>query len=340
DDYSAHGVTGRAAYDATPELRFEGFGRYAHSDVDVDSFGFVTGVTDGPDSARQTERSLGASVRIGAADARLTQRITLSGADIDRTSFSAFGDFEAKGERVTGRYEGQAKLGDRIRTAFGAERERTRVRDGGAATIDGLFALVEARPVDGLTLTAGVRRDDHSKFGDVTTSRFGLRYQPIKAIGVRASWGEGFKAPAIFQLIGDGQFVAPNPNLRPERAKGWDAALFGEWFDGRASGEIGYFRLDSRDLIGFGTIGYVNVARAKSEGLEASVRVRLAPSLALSGTYAEVDAVDETSGLRLLRAPERTAYLEADWRATKDLGFTLSARHVGEARDLVVPANP
>ncbi|MBU6373249.1 MAG: TonB-dependent receptor [Alphaproteobacteria bacterium] len=340
DGYDAHALDGRARYAVSPAVQVDAFARYAHSKTDTDSFGFVTGVTDGPDRAEQTERSGGVSARFGAEDARLTQRVTLAAADIDRTSFTTFGDFPAKGARTSARYEGQARLGGNVRTAFGAERERTSVRGSGASTVDGLFALAEIRPADTLTLTAGVRRDDHSRFGDVTTTRLGVRYAPVPAFGLRASWGEGFKAPSIFQLLGDGVFVAPNPNLRPERAKGWDVALFGAWLDGRASGEIGYFSLKSRDLISFGTVGYVNVARAESTGVEASGRIELRDDLSLDASYTQTDATDATTGAKLLRVPERSATLEADWRATPRLGLTLIGRHVGETRDLVVPANP
>lgn len=340
DGYDAQALNARARYDAAPALRVDLFGRYAASETDTDSFGFVTGVTDGPDRAEQTERSGGLTARIGAENARLTHRLTLAAADIDRTSFTTFGDFPAKGARTSARYEGQARFGERLRTAFGAERERTSVRGSGASTIDGVFALAEAKPRDDLTLTAGVRRDDHSRFGDVTTTRLGLRYTPSAALGLRASWGEGFKAPSIFQLLGDGFFVAPNPALRPERAEGWDAALFGTWLDGRASGEIGYFELKSRDLISFGATGYVNVARAESTGVEVSGKIAVTPRVALSGSFTQTDAIDATTGAKLLRVPERAASVEATWRATDKLDLALLGRHVGETKDIVVAANP
>jgi vitamin B12 transporter len=340
DDYSAYALNGRAGYDFGPGARLEGSGRYAHSDVDTDSFGFRTGVTDGPDRARQTERSGGASLRLGGEDAAFTNRFSFSAADIDRTNFSSFGNFDAKGERVNARYEGQAKIGARVRTAFGAERERTRVRGGGAMTIDSGFALVEARPVDALTFTAGVRRDDHSRFGGVTTGRVGFLFEPVNGIGVRANWGEGFKAPTIFQLLGDGQFVQPNPALRPERARGWDAALVGHWLDGRARADVTWFRIESRDLIGFGSVGYVNIARARSEGIEATGALDVSRTLTFNGAWSQIDAVDEANGRRLLRVPENTGFLEADWRATPRLGLTLTGRHVGEAREISSPANP
>lgn len=340
DGYDARALDGRVRFDPSSAFRVDAFGRYATSETDTDSFGFVTGVTDGPDRAEQTERSGGVSARIGAEGARLTHRFTFAAADIDRTSFTTFGDFPAKGARTSARYEGQARLGDHVRTAFGAERERTSVRGSGASTIDGLFALAEARPRETLTLTAGVRRDDHSRFGDVTTTRLGLRYAPLPALGLRASWGQGFKAPSIFQLLGDGVFVAPNPNLRPERATGWDAALFGTWLDGRASGEIGYFSLKSRDLISFGRTGYVNVARAESTGVEASGRLAATDRLTLSGTVTQTDAIDATTGAKLLRVPETSATVDAVWRATDALELSVIARHVGETKDIVAPANP
>ena len=82
------------------------------------------------------------------------------------------------------------------------------------------------------------------------------------------------------------------------------------------------------------------MARAKSEGLEATGAFDLSRTLTLNGSWSQIYAVDEANGRRLLRVPQNTGFLEADWRATPRVGLTLSGRHVGEAREISSPANP
>ncbi|MES0875403.1 TonB-dependent receptor [Sinimarinibacterium sp. HSW-8] len=51
--------------------------------------------------------------------------------------------------------------------------------------------------LDNLELSAAVRRDNYSDFGDATSPKVSVRYQPISPLTLRASWGEGFRAPTL-----------------------------------------------------------------------------------------------------------------------------------------------
>ena len=67
-----------------------------------------------------------------------------------------------------------------------------------------------------LTLSAGMRYDDHDTFGDDTTARASAAWSvDAESTIVRASYGEGFKAPTLFQLYS--QFG--NVDLDPEEAR-------------------------------------------------------------------------------------------------------------------------
>src|SRR3546814_10203352 len=50
------------------------------------------------------------------------------------------------------------------------------------------------------------------------------------ATTLRASYGEGFKAPSLYQLYGD----YGNDDLQPETSKGWDAGITQQFLDGAA----------------------------------------------------------------------------------------------------------
>lgn len=97
--------------------------------------------------------------------------------------------------------------------------------------IKSAFAEVVAPVMKGLELNAAVRRDDYNDVGSADTYKASVRYQPAKAVVVRASTGTGFRAPLLGELwlpqtVGtSAQFTDPkfpnNPNLQvPELSGG------------------------------------------------------------------------------------------------------------------------
>jgi len=69
-------------------------------------------------------------------------------------------------------------------------------RDRWAVFGEALFPLL-----DTLELSVAARLDDYSDFGDAFSPQIALRYQPIEQLLLRASWGQGFRAPALTELF-------------------------------------------------------------------------------------------------------------------------------------------
>ncbi len=340
DPYENITLDGRFGLTVSPTIRLEAFGRYGDSDNAFDRFGLTTGVRDGNEIGLTKEWNGGLSARAALFDGRFDNTILLSRAEIERRNFSnGAPSFSADGVRDALRYQGTLRLVDNATLAFGAEREESDFKQLGDTSINGLFLLAEVSPLDELTFTGGVRRDDHSTFGETTTSRFGARLEFLDGIGVRASWGQGFKAPTVFQISGGG-FVPANPNLQPEEAEGWDAALFLTTLDGRLSAEIGTFDLKTTNLISFTSNGYVNIARAESSGVEATARFAPIRGLIFSANYTQTDAANAVTGRRLIRVPRDTAFAEVDWQVLPALGLTATVRYNGPETDSVRPTNP
>src|SRR4249919_3332419 len=99
---------------------------------------------------------------------------------------------------------------------------------------------------DAQTFELSLRRDDSSQFHGATTGNAAWGWQVSDAVRVRASWGQGFRAPNFNELyypgfnVGtpDDPFIlfAGNPDLRPEHS---------------ISREIGMdWRIDDRQHIG------------------------------------------------------------------------------------------
>jgi len=69
-----------------------------------------------------------------------------------------------------------------------------------------------------------------------------------------------------------------------------------------------YFRSDFRNLIDFTTmLGYVNIGRARTEGVEASATLQPAADLELRFSYTHLRALDLDTGGPLLRRPKDKA---------------------------------
>src|SRR5688572_28675682 len=129
--------------------------------------------------------------------------------------------------------------------------------------------------VKNLELNAAVRYDDYSDFGNTTNPKFSLRWNPMRELLFRGSWGTGFVAPTLTQAFGanttgvslagqvdplrcpttqdsndcNAQFnvlFGGNPNLDPQRSTQWTLGVVFEPVP-RVSLSFDYFNIDVKD---------------------------------------------------------------------------------------------
>lgn len=338
DGYDATTVNATASLNLPAAAQLSLALRYSDAETDFDSFVFGNqgNVGDGNDTSETEELSGQLALNLPLFEGRLDNQLLIGHATIDRASFSnGSPSFSADGKRDTYRYQGTFTFNDRNRLALGAERERNDNRSV-TSTIDGLFALYEFQPTDTLSLTAGLRNDDVEAFGSETTGRIAVSWNPAAQWTLRGSWGQGFKAPTLFQ----GTFfccgaTAPNTDLAPETSRAFDAGVEWRTTDGRGALSATYFDQDTDDLItfSFAAGGYENIAEAQSRGVELAGSWRLNEWLAINASYAYIDAQDKSSGNRLIRVPRHSG----DVTLALDPGGRWSAqllvRHNGSERD-------
>lgn len=179
----------------------------------------------------------------------------------------------------------------------------------------GVYAEAAITPLEALAITAGVRSDNYNTFDDAITWR-GTGAWRIASSGtkLRASYGTGFMPPSLAARFGS-VFQEPNPGIRPERSRGWDAGIDQVVADGRATLGVTWFHNSLKDLIGFEGADFpakgrnVNVDRARTQGVEASVRVNAGPVDArLAWTILSAVSLSETDPAleRLIRRPRHT----------------------------------
>ncbi|MEC7289804.1 MAG: TonB-dependent receptor, partial [Pseudomonadota bacterium] len=195
DGYDSLTLSAKGGVNLSDTVRLSTDVLWSDAETEFDTFG----PADGDNSNETEEFSANVSLNADLLDGRFENLLLVGFTDIDRENFSGGAStFQSGGDRQLYRYQGTFNIDDRNTIAFGAEREETSANNQ-EATIDGLFALYEFKPLTTLTLTGGLRVDDHDAFGSKTTGRAAVAYNPTDTLTLRASWGQGFKAPSIFQ---------------------------------------------------------------------------------------------------------------------------------------------
>ncbi|MFP5391914.1 MAG: TonB-dependent receptor [Gammaproteobacteria bacterium] len=70
----------------------------------------------------------------------------------------------------------------------------------GERKVTAVFAELNVPLLSTLDVTAAIRHDRYSDFGNSTNPKFGVRWQPSKTILVRGSYSTGFRAPSLFDI--------------------------------------------------------------------------------------------------------------------------------------------
>lgn len=358
DGFESIGVNGRLDIALADNVALDLRGFYANSETDIDGFPApLFAFADTPERSDRTDFVGYAGVNADFLDGRFRNRLGFAYTNIDRSNLdftggSGFETFEANGENRRYEYQGVFEAAGFAELVFGAEREESEFRSssfGGPRTgndvwINSLYGQLNLKPLAGLSLTGSVRYDDHQTFGGETTFAASGAYSPDGGNTVlRASYGEGFKAPALFQLFSD----FGNVTLLPEESDSWDLGVTHSFLGGRAQVGVTYFERDSDNLITFiscfqnpdpicvdrpfGT--YDNIARASADGWEFGVALQPVDGFDVKMNYTQLDAFNDISGNRLARRAEDSFNLVADYRMTNGVGLGATLVVVGDSFD-------
>lgn len=369
DGYENTGVSGRALLQATHALSFDLRGVYSKGRNEFDGF-----LTDSADYG-ETEEFVGyAGVNFDLFGGALSNRIAYGYTRTDRQNFNpdqavTTTTFDARGENQRWEYQGLWTISDAWIATFGGETEDSTMRSAspsafdanppvvrGKAGLDGIYAQVQGEVIDGLNVTAGVRRDSHDAFGDNTLGQLAAAWSLNDGSTIlRASFGQGFKAPTLYQLYSE----YGNASLVAEEADGWDLGVeqrFADHFMVRAT----WFQRETENQIDYVSCGaapdpmcmvggvarwgyYDNIARAKAKGVELEGTADLGPlNVAANYTWTEAknDAAGSANEGKLLpRRPKHQANIQVayTWADGASLGGAI--RYVGKAYDNAANTN-
>ena len=312
-------------------------GRYADSRIEFDGYPFPTyAFADTPEYQTTRQGSGRAGLEYIGDGFNLRGGVALSDtrrAYFDPTYGSAPG-FETAGRSVRADFTGMVRLTGDVSLDFGGDSEWTRFSTTydprNTARQTGGYGLLryDRGP---LNLTAGARLTDHDRFGSQWTLGSNASFEFGPNWRIKASFGEGFKAPTLSQLYGYGGNVA----LQPETSTAVDFGIE----HGDRGGELHFaatlFRRDSSNLIDYvSPSGYFNIGRTRAQGFELEGKARIDGRLTVRAAYTYLDATNRATGKDLARRPRHALSASADW-LTPFHGLTLGAdlRLVGDSFD-------
>lgn len=179
-------------------------------------------------------------------------------------------------------------------------------------------------------LTAGVRRDHYSDFGDTTNPRLAVVWDTAYNLTSKLLYGRAFRPPSFSELYNENNPVAKgNLDLKPETNESVELAF--AWSPvSNVQTNLNLFRYRMRDILRFVFDANTNISTADNQGSQRGHGFELElvwdanNSLRLSGNYAQQQSVDEATNEDSGNAPRHQIYARADWRFMP--GWTLDTQ--------------
>lgn len=299
---------------------------YADGRLDLDGFpppDYSFSDTAEYQDMREVSGLAGVKYRSGALD--LMAAFSLSETVRDQLD-PALGDeptYSTKGYSERAELRGKWDFTEMLALRFGAEREWSRFsatfEAEQRAAITGVYGQLGA-DTGRLVVNAGARLDDHSRFGSAVTFGADALFALDGGWSLRASIGEGFKTPTLYQLFSS----YGNQALAPEQSTSAD---FGVIYGDRNVANFfaaSVFRRDSENLISFVSLPgppfgvYQNTGLARAQGIEVEGGYGLTDTISTRLAYSFVDTEDRSAGSpnqgnELARRPRHAATVSADW---------------------------
>ena len=199
-------------------------------------------------------------------------------------------------------------------------------------------------------VTAGIRYDDNEAFGSEWSPSVFAKWK-IKESGteIRGGISRGIKEANFFENFSTAFGTIPNPDLKPEEALTAEVGFNQPLFDNTVELDLSFFQNKFENIIAYsftpfenGT-NYENISRAKSEGVEAAIRLYPSSALTLSVayTYVKTEVTDDgglgsasfSEGEKLIRIPEHSFSFNAGY-SKNAFDLSLSGNYVGSRDDV------
>lgn len=219
---------------------------------------------------------------------------------------------------------------NRLTTAFEAEKFGFHADDSSSGGLtrqnaarkrNSLIAEFRSEYAQQAMIALSVRHDRNNVFANATTWRAASSWAFENGFSLHASYGEGIADPSFTELFGyfPGQFRG-NPNLMPERARGYE--LGAGYRQGGLRAELSWYQNSlTREIVGtydyatgIASVGNAN-GKSRRKGLEASLNWSPLEALAVDANYSWNQASEQTvagqTAVREVRRPKHSANISA-----------------------------
>lgn len=177
-----------------------------------------------------------------------------------------------------------------------------------------------------LTLTGGFRFDSYSDFGDKWSPKVGAVYTLSASQRLRASYGEGFRAPQFGELYLQTPSFVGNPGLKPERSKSVTAGY--AYAGPLVQAALDLFRTEVQDGITFNLarfpFTYGNLREYTARGVNTQFSMNLPHGFLPSVSYAFVER-QNANGNTVGDMPRHSVFAKLAW-AHNPLGLRVNFR--------------
>jgi len=337
DGAQASRLTFAARYQVNDVLAVGGSILAQETTVDYD--GYVAFTLSDVLGNSQTRRELGARVFAELAIGSTDHLFDVSVFDAKRTNIQASGTDTFSGRRLTLGYQGTTTVSDTLKLVYGLdwnkeEAKYTNLPAGqGKNETYGAFGQILWSPSADFDLSATLRSDHNSGFGDFTTGRLAAAWRPAEGTTVRAAIATGFRAPSIDERFGDYPGFFPfvgNPLLKPEESLSYELGIEHEYASG-ASVSATLFQLEVDNLITykFGAPSTLENLPGVSvrKGLELAANLPINDKMTAGLAYTYTDA-RRPNGTRIAQVARHDLTLSLDTELSDRLSAGVQVHHV------------
>jgi len=152
-----------------------------------------------------------------------------------------------------------------------------------------LYAYTQQQVLKKLTISAGLRWENNSIYGNEWIPLGGLNYNPTAITTIKGSISKGFRSPTIMELY----LFAPNANLEPERMINYEISWLQSLFDAHLSFELTAYKAKGDNMIQvvgvYPDMQRQNVGSFTNHGIESSVRYFVKKDLYVYANYSYLD---------------------------------------------------
>jgi vitamin B12 transporter len=240
------------------------------------------------------------------------------------------------GKTYQSKWQGTYQLFDSDKLIFGFDYLRECGEGYWAPTIDpkrtantkGYYIENIFTPLDNLFFAASYRLDDHSSFNHHNTYSISGSYKVSETnTKIKGSFGEGFKAPSLYQLYS----AYGDANLIPEDSESYELGFEQQLWEGLAFGST-YFHTHLSNLIEYVYPKYTNTGKARIYGIESFVEFPINDVTSLTLSYTHMDTKKLADDTRLTRRPDNKATCKLKSSLGK-LGIVVDLSYVGNRID-------